>query len=219
MDIKVFIASHEATCGECGKELSRHSWITLAGEKGPICLECADLDHLMYLPSGNAALTRRSTKYSTLKAVVLKWSRARKRYERQGILVEEDALAKAEQECLTDADAREQRRLRDAERRARLDELYVNKFAQRICELFPGIPDGREQGIAEFACMKYRGQVGRSASAKELDEEAVMLAVIAHIRHTETQYDELLDQGMERWDARDAVKFEINDVLALWRKK
>ena len=60
MDIKVFIASHEAKCGECGKEMPRHSWITLAGEKGPICLECADLDHLIYLPSGNAALTRRS---------------------------------------------------------------------------------------------------------------------------------------------------------------
>ncbi len=83
MDIKVFIASHDATCGECGKELPRHSWITLAGEKGPICLECADLDHLIYLPSGNAALIRRSTKYSKLKAVILEWSRARKRYERR----------------------------------------------------------------------------------------------------------------------------------------
>jgi len=37
-------------------------------------------------------LTRRSGKYSTLSAVVLKWSRARKHYERQGLLVEESAL-------------------------------------------------------------------------------------------------------------------------------
>jgi hypothetical protein len=219
MDIKVFIASHEATCGECGTQMSRHSWITLAGEKGPICLECADLDHLIYLPSGNAALTRRSSKYSTLKAVVLKWSRARKRYERQGILVEEDALAKAEQECLSDEDAREQRRQRDAERRALLDEKYVAAFAQRIRELYPNIPVGLEQGIAEHACMKYSGRVGRSASAKELDEEAIRLAVIAHIRHTETKYDDLLDQGMERWDARDAMKFDIQDVLVRWRQK
>jgi hypothetical protein len=219
MDIKVFIASHEATCGECGEQMSRHSWITLAGEKGPICLECADLDHLVYLPSGNAALTRRSTKYSTLKAVVLEWSRARKRYERQGILVEEDALAKAEQECLTDADAREQSRLRDAERRALLDEKYIDAFAQRIRALYPNIPGEREQGIAEHACLKYSGRVGRSASAKELDEEAIRLAVIAHIRHTETNYDELLDQGMERRDARDMVKIDIKDVLERWSKK
>jgi hypothetical protein len=219
MDIKVFIASHEATCGECGKEMGRHSWITLVEGKGPVCLNCADLDHLVYLPSGNAALTRRSTKYSTLKAVVLEWSRARKRYERQGVLVEEGALAKAEQECLSDADAREQRRQREAERRAKLDEQYVAAFAQRVRELYPNIPAGREQGIAEHACLKYSGRVGRSASAKELDEEAVRLAVIAHIRHTETKYDELLDQGLERGMARDEVKFEIKDVLERWRQK
>ncbi len=67
--------------------------------------------------------------------------------------------------------------------------------------------------------MKYSGRVGRSASAKELDEEAVTLAVIANIRHMETKYDELLSQGMERWDARDAVKFDIQDVLEQWRQK
>jgi hypothetical protein len=32
--------------------------------------------------------------------VVLKWSRARKRYDRQGLLVQETALAEAESECL-----------------------------------------------------------------------------------------------------------------------
>ena len=63
----------------------------LAGEKGALCLPCADLDHLVFLPSGDAALTRRAGKHSTLAAVVLKWSRARKRYERQGFLVEETA--------------------------------------------------------------------------------------------------------------------------------
>lgn len=92
MDLKVFITSGESECNECGEKLGRHAWIMLAGEKGALCLPCADLDHLAFLPAGDAALTRRSTKYSTLTAVVLKWSRARKRYERQGILVEETAL-------------------------------------------------------------------------------------------------------------------------------
>jgi hypothetical protein len=64
--------------------------------EGALCLACADLDHLWFLPSGDAALTRRAGKYSTLKAVVLKWSRARNRYERQGLLVEEAALHQAE---------------------------------------------------------------------------------------------------------------------------
>jgi hypothetical protein len=44
-------------------------------------------------------------------------SRARRRYERQGILVEQEALERAEQECLADEHARERRRARDAVRR------------------------------------------------------------------------------------------------------
>jgi len=36
----------------------------------------------------------------------VRFSRARRRYERQGVLVDEAALARAEAECLSDADAR-----------------------------------------------------------------------------------------------------------------
>jgi len=85
MDLKVFIISKEGQCSECGEKLDRHAWIALTGDKGALCLACADLDHLVFLPSGDAALTRRSAKYSVLSAVVLEWSRARKRYERQGV--------------------------------------------------------------------------------------------------------------------------------------
>jgi len=46
---------------------------------------CADLDHLIFLPSGNTALIRRARKHSILSVVVLKWSRALKRYGRQGL--------------------------------------------------------------------------------------------------------------------------------------
>jgi hypothetical protein len=44
---------------------------------------------------------------------VLKWSRARRRYERQGLLVEEAALDRAEAECLADGEARARRRERE----------------------------------------------------------------------------------------------------------
>jgi hypothetical protein len=93
---------------------------------------------------------------------VLKWSRTRKRYERQGVLVEESALALAERECLADGDARARRQEREAERRAELDREYVERFARRVRELFPGCPVGREMPIAEHACCKYSGRVGRS---------------------------------------------------------
>jgi hypothetical protein len=78
-DIVVFISSRNSTCGECGQELGRRAWITLDRKKNALCLNCADLDHLVFLASGEAALTRRSRKNSGLSAVVVKWSRDRKR--------------------------------------------------------------------------------------------------------------------------------------------
>ena len=122
-DLRVFISSRDSRCDECKEDLGPKAWITLAGNKGALCLSCGDLDHLIFLPSGDAALTRRARKHSTLSAVVLKWSKARKRYERQGLLVDEAALRQAEIECLADKEARAQRRVREAERRGELADL------------------------------------------------------------------------------------------------
>ncbi len=216
-DIKVFIAHGESKCGECGEELGRHAWITLQEQKGAVCLSCADLDHLVYLPSGDTALTRRARKNSRLSAVLLKWSRARKRYERQGLLVEERALETAEAECLADKDARAAARARAAERRAEIDMQYVTSFAQRVREIFPYCPPGRESVIAAHACQKYSGRVGRSLSAKALDESAIRLAVAAHVRHGETQYDELLMEGQDRFDARARVQSKVEEILEKWQ--
>jgi len=59
-EIKVFISHRDSTCDECGEELGRQAWITLEENKGALCLACADLDELVFLPTGDAALTRRS---------------------------------------------------------------------------------------------------------------------------------------------------------------
>ena len=57
--LKVFISTRESTCGECGEKLGNGAWIMLAEERGALCLACADLEHLVFLPSGDPALTRR----------------------------------------------------------------------------------------------------------------------------------------------------------------
>ncbi|MBI3913080.1 MAG: DUF2293 domain-containing protein [Chloroflexi bacterium] len=215
-ETKVFITTTDASCDECGEQLGRKAWITLIGNKGTLCLSCADLEHLIFLPAGDAALTRRARKHSTLSAVVLQWSRTRKQYERQGLLVEAHGLEQAEQECLADSEARTRRREREAARRGELDHEYVARFAARVRELFPRSPAGREVTIAEHACLKYSGRVGRSAAAKSLAETAVRPAVIAHIRHTETQYDALLARGYERHAARAEVAAAIDRVLGRW---
>ncbi len=216
-DIKVFISSRDSSCSECGEDLGRRAWITLAGGKGVLCLTCADLDHLIFLPSGDTALTRRARQHSTLAAIVLKWTRARKRYERQGLLVEAKALEQAERECLADSEARARQREREAQRRAQLDREYVERFALRVRELFPQCPPKKEVAIAEHACLKYSGRIGRSAAAKVLDEKAIQLAVIAHIQHADTQCDHLLARGHERWESRAQVAGEIDWVLTEWK--
>ena len=149
---------------------------------GPLCMTCADLDHLIFLGAGDAALTRRAKKASVLSAVVVRWSRSRKRYERQGILVEEAALDQAEQECLADEDARSRRRERDRERRADEDVELQARMAAEITRLFPRCPSERAEAIARHTALRGSGRVGRSAAGRALDEQAITLAVVASVR-------------------------------------
>jgi hypothetical protein len=215
-EIVVFITRHSGKCTECGAEFFDGSFIRV--ENGnPLCLECADLGHLEFLPSGDTALTRRATKHSPLRAVVVKWSRLRKRYERQGILVAPAAVEAAETECLADGDARARQRERAAVRREAEDVEYVASVAEALRVQFPGCPADEARQIAEWACRKHSGRVGRSAAAKELDPEPLRLAVVAHIRHVHTPYDSLLMKHGDRNRARDEVRPVIDDVLRTWR--
>ena len=201
------------TCAQC----QGTGDLLIMDEPGPLCLACADLDHLVFLPSGNAALTRRAKKASGLSAVVVRWSRARKRYERQGFLVEEVALEQAEQLCLADEDARMRRRERDRERRAAEDvELAIN-MANEIRRLFPRCPARRAEAIAKHASLRGSGRVGRSAAGRSLDEKAITLAVVASVRHEDTGYDSLLMSGTGREAARDRTRPAVDRVLAAWR--
>jgi hypothetical protein len=65
---------------------------------GPACLKCAGLDDLEVLPAGDALLTRRAKAKSTRYAVIVRFSRTRKRYERQGLLLEPRAITESERE-------------------------------------------------------------------------------------------------------------------------
>jgi hypothetical protein len=215
-DIVVFIVRRETKCAECGEELGPGRWLRVENDRA-LCLDCADLGHLEFLASGNTALTRRATKYSPLRAVVVRWARARQRYERQGILVTPAAIERAEAECLADEDRRARQRERAAERREVEDREYESAVAEKLKELFPGCPADEAVQIAAWTCRKHSGRVGRSAAAKEFQPEALHLAVIAHIRHEHTRYDELLMEHGDRQHARERVRGEIDKVLARWQ--
>ncbi len=65
-DLTIFITGRESVCEDCGDALGGDAWIMLTEDKRALCLACADLEHLLFLPAGDAALTRRSRKYSRL---------------------------------------------------------------------------------------------------------------------------------------------------------
>src|SRR5262249_55467089 len=126
---------------------------------GPLCLSCAGMDHLVLLPAGNATLSRRARKASQLSAVVVRWSRTRKRYERGGVPAEKAALEQAEEAA-----------------RAEDDVPFQVRMTAEILRLFPGCPQERAQAIARQAGRRRGG-----TSATALDDEAVTLAVLTSV--------------------------------------
>jgi hypothetical protein len=212
-DLVVVVPLKEWTCTGCHGTGEFH----LLDDDRPICLTCADLDHLVFLPAGDAALTRRAKKASGLSAVVMRLNRRRKRYERQGLLVEETALGVAEEQCLADEDARTRRRERDRERRADEDVELQARTAREIRRLFPGCPPDRAEAIARHTCTRGSGRVGRSSAGRALDETAVRAAVVASVRHEDTGYDALLMSGVPRMTARERIVGDVDRVLGRWQ--
>jgi hypothetical protein len=212
----VFQILRDSACSECGGAIERNSFLFMEAEQ-PLCLACGRLDDLEFLPSGDAALTRRAAKYSDRIAVVVRFSRSRERYERQGILVEKTALEKAEQECVKDADERATARARGAARRREQDRELVARMVQQIVMLFPGCPPREASAIAEHAAVRGSGRVGRTEAGRNLGESALTAAVVAAVRHNQTEYDELLANGMDRGTARQRVADQVEEILARWR--
>lgn len=214
-EILVFITRRDGHCAECNEAFVSGNFISLENQR-TLCLHCADLGHLEFLPRGDVALTRRATKHSPLRAVVLQWSRSRKRYERQGILVTSEAIRAAESESLGDADLRARNRERAALRRDAQEPAFLNAVVSALRAQYPGCPANEAERIASWACEKHSGRVGRTAAAKVLDSAPLRLAVIAHIRHVHTPYDRLLMHHGDRQLARQEVRSKIDEVLHNW---
>jgi len=68
----------EWTCSVCAD--SSDGLLIMEGDSPP-CMACAGMDQLAFLESGDAALTRRARAGSGLPAVVVRFSRSRRRYE------------------------------------------------------------------------------------------------------------------------------------------
>ena len=82
------------TCHRCGNTGD----LLIMENLGPACLRCVGLDNLEFLSAGDALLTRRAKAKSARHAVVVRFSRTRRRYERQGLLLEPQAITQAQRE-------------------------------------------------------------------------------------------------------------------------
>src|SRR2546428_5926138 len=208
-DRVVFDILRESKCADCGKELLGGDFLFMEGER-PLCLTCADLDHLVYLPRGDTALTRRARKHSALSAVVVRFSRARKRYERQGVLVEESALEQAGAKCSADAEQRSVRRERAEIYRNKQDQVLAMRMAESIRQMFPGCPPEEARAIAAHTSVRGSGRVGRTASGRALEEEALRAAGGAVIPHKHNEEDRALFKGPGRLEAPGTASADLD---------
>ena len=97
----VYQLTNASRCHHCDRKLESGEVAKLVNkddEREVLCTDCAGLDEFTFLPKGNAKETRLAKKYSEQHFIVLKWSALWKTYERQGLYVAKEALARARHE-------------------------------------------------------------------------------------------------------------------------
>lgn len=205
------------SCMKCKRAVHEGDrFVAESEDKRGTCFKCSPFTEKEFLPSGDAAMTRRSKKHSRYCGVLLTWNKRRKRFERKGQYVEAKAIALAQKECDADAVKRKETNAKAAIKRAVIDKAYLINFAKAIREKYPKMPLNRETEIATHACEKHSGRVGRTAGAKQFDKEMIDRAVEAHIRHKETDYDLQFNKGKRKRAIRSEIKPLINQVLKSW---
>lgn len=96
--------------------------------------------------------------------------------------------------------------LRDAKDSSRSRELLRSQF--------PLMPAESLETILDHAFLKGSGRVGRTGMKS--DERKADLAVEAHIRHMHTPYEELINAGIDRREAREAVWETVKAIKMAW---
>jgi hypothetical protein len=97
-DLVVYALNKPSRCYGCDLKLPADEIVKLEkgnDEREVLCVACAGLTDFELIKPGNAQLTRKASKLSSVRYVVMKWSELWKCYERAGVLVEKEALQKA----------------------------------------------------------------------------------------------------------------------------
>jgi hypothetical protein len=215
----VYLTKKETlSCQRCKRPVRLgEKFVAESEDKKGTCFKCSPYVDAVFLEPGDTAMTRRSKKHSSYCGILFFWNKRRKRFERKGQYVEAEAIELARQECAADQEKRTLKNEKAAIKRVEEDKVYVAAFSKAIKERYPNCPKNREVAIAQHACEKYSGRVGRTADAKQFDAAMIDLAVEAHIRHAETDYDNQFNKGKTKRTIRLEVKEGIHVVLKKWR--
>lgn len=217
----IFLTRKETlVCNQCYKAIAKGQHYVAETEKNKgTCLKCSTFRSFSFLPSGDAAMTRRSKKHSSRCGIVQQWNPRRKRYERKGQFIELSSIALAKQECDADKEKRAISNIKAATKREIDDKIYIVEFSKAIKNRYPNCPTNRDVEIAKHACLKHSGRVGRTANAKQFDTKMIDLAVEAHIRHAETNYDNQFGKGIGKREIRSNLKYDILKIMGSWKLK
>ena len=212
-EIVVFSVVRDSQCTECGAELWKGSLLRLEGEKASaravriliVWSFCPPVMQRLHVGRVNTQSSAPSLSAGRVRANAMSgrasWSsqkrfaaRKRNHWRTRNAGTATGTIGRAAQ----DSGSRVRRCICDA-----------------IREQYPSCPTTAEKVIAEHACRKYSGRIGRTAAAKELSPEPIRLAVIAHIRHCHTNYDELLAVRGSRHGTRESPEQGLSNPCRL----
>lgn len=174
---------------------------------------------LVFVPSGDAARTRRVGKLEGARPALM---RDKYGVHRIGYWAPPDGVDRIEEELAATADQRAARRKAGERQRERQEERYRDTFREEMRRQYPAMPATDVEAVVARATVVGSGRVGRTKTLELA--EIVRLAVRAHVRHTHTDYDDRLDDTWvelgggpgARRDARDGVEGDVREVLRRW---
>ncbi|KAF4216146.1 hypothetical protein CNMCM8980_007482 [Aspergillus fumigatiaffinis] len=193
------------------QSLKYSKFVRLTASTEPLEENCLDReplrDNYVFVPKGDVYITRhcRTQTKESCRIVYVVYDNAGKR--NIGLRVPKDVYAAVLKSAAATADLR-------AHAVKTRDEKDLSRARQILRNKFPLMPAESLETIVDHAFLKCSGRVGRTT--RKTDEQKANLAVEAHIRHTHTPYESLLDAGKARQEAREAVWDMVQAIKAAW---
>jgi hypothetical protein len=172
-------------------------------------------DGYVRLARGNHFVTTQAKKLTKAmgQTVYVEMKKDRKRHFNSAIAcwVPEEVIEPIRRKEEETRERREKQQQRAAKAREKKHEAELTRLASRLGELYPGLDEVERMGVVRRAFEVGSNRVGRCTKLEE--DKKLELALIAHVRHTYTNYDELLTEFWDREDARRRIAYDVDAIM------